>query len=360
MLELVETVGARTAAPIGFVPPATGTAAAATPSVTGDADLGALLIDVGQLLDADALGLVHVTAGARVGGTLAAVALSDHSIEPDDLSSRLKVAFEQIDEPAGAPVDDRIAAAMLRPRPNDRVGLYVITDSVSPVARRATASRLATFVPLIERALALWMKAHVERLLRDDQRAALDHFASGLVIVDGDGAIHFANRAAQALLADASDVFDADGRLMLRDVQTAMHLQVALHHLLSRPAGDAVADPLVMLIGRAGRFPLVLAVCPIGGERARPRAIVQLIDVDPEPSLPLDAIGNHFDLTPVERRLIDQLVQGRTVAEAADAMRLKEQTARTYLKQVFQKTGIRRQTDLVSTMLKAALPLFRA
>ena len=153
MLELVETVGARTAAPIGFVPPATGVAAA-TPSVTGDADLGALLIDVGQLLDADALGLVHVTAGARVGGTLAAVALSDHSIDPDDLSSRLQVAFEQIDEPAGAPVDDRIAAAMLRPRPNDRVGLYVITDSVSPVARRATASRLATFVPLIVRNVA--------------------------------------------------------------------------------------------------------------------------------------------------------------------------------------------------------------
>jgi DNA-binding CsgD family transcriptional regulator len=35
-------------------------------------------------------------------------------------------------------------------------------------------------------------------------------------------------------------------------------------------------------------------------------------------------------------------------------MKLKEQTARTYLKQVFQKTGMRRQTDLVSAVLKAS------
>jgi|SRR5690242_19485522 len=354
MLELVDTVGA-------VVRPVTGLAAfdadgdeARAPVLAGDADLAGLLVEIGQLIGADAIGLVHITTSGRVGETLARAAIDpqrDGAARED-----LQAAIDGIDADAGIPCEHGgLAMLLLRPRPSDRVGLYAVASGRSKVA-----ARLAGFAPLIERSLALWMKAHIERLLRDDQRVALDRLATALLLVDGDGAIHFANHAARTLLAAATDLFEADGRLMLRDVQEATRLQLMLHHVVAQPNLDSAGDPLIVAVPRPGRFPLLLALHPLGSGPGRPRIAVQLIDAEADRDLPIAAVGDHFDLTPVECRLVDQLVRGRTLVEAAEVMRLKEQTVRTYLKQVFQKTGLRRQTDLVSAMIKTALPLLSA
>ncbi|HEU4960635.1 MAG TPA: hypothetical protein VFT56_09515 [Sphingomonas sp.] len=347
MLDLIATAGtllrpvpADVDAPDGFVPEHS------EPKTSGDADLAQLLVEVGRLVDADALGLIHVAGSGRIGATLASAILSPCAEAPR--AADLQPAFDGLEPGSVSREDGDLALALLKPRPNDRVLLYAV----------AGTRRLAPFAPLIERGLALWMKAHVERLMRDDQHAVLNRLASAVLIVDVEGQIQFANRAAQTVLDSASDVFEADGRLMLRDVEQAMQLQLMLRHLLARATEMAPAGrSLVMAVARPGRFPLVLALEPLGLGEGRPRAAVQLIDVEGEPHLPLEAVGGHFDLTAVERRLVDQLVRGRTLAEAAEAMRLKEQTARTYLKQVFQKTGLRRQADLVGAMLRAALPL---
>jgi len=45
--------------------------------------------------------------------------------------------------------------------------------------------------------------------------------------------------------------------------------------------------------------------------------------------------------------LASLLAGGLTVAEAALDLGISEQTARTYLRQVFEKTGVTRQTELV-------------
>jgi DNA-binding CsgD family transcriptional regulator len=39
-------------------------------------------------------------------------------------------------------------------------------------------------------------------------------------------------------------------------------------------------------------------------------------------------------------------------------MRIKQQTARAYLRQIFQKTGTNRQADLVRMMMSNLLPFF--
>jgi DNA-binding CsgD family transcriptional regulator len=59
----------------------------------------------------------------------------------------------------------------------------------------------------------------------------------------------------------------------------------------------------------------------------------------------------------VETRVVAQLTEGCTVQEAASHLKLKVETVRTYLKQVFQKTGTHRQVDLIQLMKCGALPL---
>ena len=54
-----------------------------------------------------------------------------------------------------------------------------------------------------------------------------------------------------------------------------------------------------------------------------------------------------FGLSRREAMLASLLAGGLTVAEAALDLGISEQTARTYLRQVFEKTGVTRQTELV-------------
>lgn len=58
-----------------------------------------------------------------------------------------------------------------------------------------------------------------------------------------------------------------------------------------------------------------------------------------------------LDLTPAEARLTRLLAEGHLLAEAAAQLKISKLTARTHLRNVFGKTGVGRQTDLVRLLL---------
>lgn len=66
----------------------------------------------------------------------------------------------------------------------------------------------------------------------------------------------------------------------------------------------------------------------------------------PAPSL-LQAL---FDLTPAEARTASQITEGKSIEQISIATGLSQNTIRTHLKSVFQKTGVERQAELVSLL----------
>jgi DNA-binding CsgD family transcriptional regulator len=72
----------------------------------------------------------------------------------------------------------------------------------------------------------------------------------------------------------------------------------------------------------------------------------------------LDAIARSFEFTPAETRLTNELLLGRTIAEAAVALGVGESTAKTHLQNVFSKTGVSRQVDLI-ILLHRLIPTAR-
>jgi DNA-binding CsgD family transcriptional regulator len=65
------------------------------------------------------------------------------------------------------------------------------------------------------------------------------------------------------------------------------------------------------------------------------------------PEIDCDVVRRMFTLSPTQARLAVTLFNGRSVKEAAEALGITEGTARQYLKQIFARTGARRQSDLV-------------
>ncbi len=72
--------------------------------------------------------------------------------------------------------------------------------------------------------------------------------------------------------------------------------------------------------------------------------------------LALKAMG----LTAAERRLTSHLMEGDSLADAAESANLTISTARSYLKSIFTKTGMRRQSQLVTLCLKLTPAIARS
>ncbi|WP_434385964.1 LuxR C-terminal-related transcriptional regulator [Melittangium boletus] len=97
-------------------------------------------------------------------------------------------------------------------------------------------------------------------------------------------------------------------------------------------------------------------------ERGDRRARVLAVFHDPDTVLRLDPglIARLHGLTPTEALLAASLAQGLSLAEFAATRGCTEQTARTHLKRVLDKMGVRRQSELVRVLLgSAALHLAR-
>jgi DNA-binding CsgD family transcriptional regulator len=70
---------------------------------------------------------------------------------------------------------------------------------------------------------------------------------------------------------------------------------------------------------------------------------------------PIELLRSHFGLTPAEARLALHLVAGQTLRSAEAKLSITYETARSELKNIFNKTGTCRQAELV-IVLVTALP----
>jgi DNA-binding CsgD family transcriptional regulator len=68
-------------------------------------------------------------------------------------------------------------------------------------------------------------------------------------------------------------------------------------------------------------------------------------------SCPTPSLGHMYGLTHAEGQLATLLLQGLSVKDAAVHLHRNLHTTRTQLKQIFQKTGTRRQAEFIKLLL---------
>ena len=126
--------------------------------------------------------------------------------------------------------------------------------------------------------------------------------------------------------------------------------------------GQATAAGGFVPLPRPDGAPLSLLVSPY---RALPRTpghdhgTTLIVFSDPEARIevPERAIAQMFGLAPAQARLVAALVAGETMADYADSVGISMNTAKTQMRQIFLKTGVNRQADLIRAV--AANPLVK-
>lgn len=153
------------------------------------------------------------------------------------------------------------------------------------------------------------------------------------LLIDGERRLLDASAGGAALLDDGAVLARSFGRLVACHQGDMVNLQRAIDVARWRAAGSASLDHglLVIDIARMGAGPHLLLL-------ARPGT--------PSGGVMAEGTARRFGLTAAERRLLVHLLDGLALKEAAARLGVANTTARTHLQRIFDKTGVRRQTDL--------------
>jgi DNA-binding CsgD family transcriptional regulator len=165
---------------------------------------------------------------------------------------------------------------------------------------------------------------------------------------------HWLNRAAETIVA--SD----DGLRVGRNGLSAARSDEnrSLQRLIAEAAATGMGAAGAISLSRpSGAQPLPVLVAPFAGKRLAegpfwPAAIVFIGNPEQEGRGPTDLLQRLYGMTHAEASLAAILLQGRDLAEAARELGVTMNTVRTQLRCVFDKTGARRQAELVRILLR--------
>src|SRR5882724_6803173 len=223
--------------------------------------------------------------------------------------------------------------------------------------------RLRLLAPHLRRAMLIIKmlkgKAAEAAMLAD----TLDGLSAGLCLVDAGGRIVHVNAAAQAILAAGDVLRSVNGQLVARDAQADRTLREVFAAAGQGDEALGIKGIAVPLTGEDGERYVAHALPLTSGARRRAgigltaAAALFIRKTAPAVSARPEVIGAAFKLTPTELRVLLAIVELGSVPEAAAALGIAGTTARWHVGRLFEKTGAKRQADLVKLVTGYATPL---
>jgi DNA-binding CsgD family transcriptional regulator len=184
----------------------------------------------------------------------------------------------------------------------------------------------------------------------------------GVLLTDAFARVVRANAAAKAALDERDGIFLCDGRLSVNSTPGA--LQKLVFSCAHRYRGvDSPGGELTIPRIRKNT-PLYVTVAPLRAAEslrevpwtgtAPPVALVTLTDPGSMKLQRENNLRRRFQLTPAEAALAAEIMQGDGRKAAARRCRITDGTAKSHLAKIFEKTGTRRQAELIRLLVASA------
>ncbi len=205
---------------------------------------------------------------------------------------------------------------------------------------KGVTTALQKALPHLQHCLTLHhelLRARAQNMLHE---AALDQVSAGVILLDANHRIRFANRSAEALLSQRN----------LHPVLMTALTTLGRQALAGQFAGRLLHTPQGMVYALASTPREAGTLCH--NERG---CVVWLVHATQRPHNPLSLIGQMFALTPAEHKVLGLLLDGHSPKNIASQLQTELSTVRSQLSAILHKTGTRRQQELLQ--LVAAFPV---
>jgi DNA-binding CsgD family transcriptional regulator len=229
----------------------------------------------------------------------------------------------------------------------------VIRHRRDGVVDEATRQRMQLLVPHIRRAVLIGKVIDLKTVEAAQLADSLDTLSAGMFLVDAAGRIVHANSSGHMMVSEANVLRVLGGKLHALDAQAD---QALLEAFTAADRGDAalgrkgIAVPLHARDGTryvANVLPLTSGARRNAGVSYEAAATVFVHKAALDLPSPPEAIAKEFSLTPAELRVLFAIIEVGGVPDVAEMLGSSEATVKTHLHHVFEKTGTKRQADLV-------------
>jgi DNA-binding CsgD family transcriptional regulator len=198
--------------------------------------------------------------------------------------------------------------------------------------------------------------------------AALDRMIGGVLLFGPAGNVIFANRTAVALLAceeglrlrAGNPMTDAMGWLAASDSREDSHLTTDIKAIVEAKPFNVDHFSRGHFISRRSKRPLFMRISTLAtgnefsrGEREA-RGIAFVTDPDDVPRLNPNSLRRAFALTDAECTVAQEVLMGDALHSIAGRINLSENTVKTHLQSIYQKTNTHRQAELVRLLMGLA------
>jgi DNA-binding CsgD family transcriptional regulator len=228
----------------------------------------------------------------------------------------------------------------------------------------ASEERLVrTLMPHLQRAVQLHRRLSAAELTSRSLAESMDRLPYGVILLDDRGRVLLANGVARGQLAARDGLAEDRGTLGASDRSESSALRALVAEALDLTVGQRLGGGVLRLSRPSGARALSLLVAPFKraavdpfGDR-QPAAVVFVSDPDKRIDAPADLLARLHGLSPAEASVAAEVLEGGSLSDVAERLGITRNTANTHLKRVFDKTGTRRQSDLVRLLALGAATL---
>lgn len=227
----------------------------------------------------------------------------------------------------------------------------------------AEAEPFRLFSPHVCRTIKISHALDLRTLRSESLEAALDALSTGVFLLDGGKNVVHANRLGESQARAGAALRVVQNRLLPTDSSASFSFACALSDEIDNENSETSNVHSIAMPSDEGKG-LIATVLPVAdGQRSNllspwsARWAVFTQEPGIIPQIPGEAFARLYGLTGGELRTILAIAPGLGVKEAADLLGLTEGTVRTHLHHVFEKTGTKRQAELIKLMISAGAPI---
>jgi len=221
---------------------------------------------------------------------------------------------------------------------SDSVGLFTETE----------VEAMTALVPHMRQALSISQKMHRIQALD----FVLDNLTSAVVLISRQGRYLAANLAACEILDSRDGIALTGGRLKAGDYRQNQLLTAAVDSAIG---WSSQTGGRVRIDRPSGKRPFMVLLSPV---RYTPllhadgvAAVAFLSDLDLQAERSAALVGELYQLTRSETEIAVGLAQGNHIDDLVAQLGVSPNTVRSHLKNIFKKTGVASQSDLMRLMV---------
>jgi DNA-binding CsgD family transcriptional regulator len=216
---------------------------------------------------------------------------------------------------------------------------------------------VGVLMPHLQRAVQIHRRLAAAQLTSRSLAESMDRLPYGVILLDESGRVLLASRVALTQLAARDGLTDDKGMLGASKRAESSALKKLIADVLDVAAGRGFGSGGVVTVSRRSGRRLSLLVAPFesqgpdpfGGRH--PAVAVFVSDPDQRIDAPADMLVRVHGLSVAEAKVAVEILEGGSLSDVAERLGITRNTANTHLKRIFEKTGTRRQNDLVRLLL---------